>query len=147
MSIAIPKPLRAAVRGRAGGRCEYCQSAEIYCGYEFEIDHITPVSAGGLTTLENLALACSHCNAHKSARIQAPDPQTDILTDLYHPRQDHWDEHFAWSEDGTRVVGLTDVGRVTILALQMNNSTIVFARAFWVEYGVHPPMPESKFGS
>lgn len=147
MSTAVPKPLRAAVRERANGRCEYCQSAEIYCGYEFEVDHITPVATGGLTVLDNLALACSNCNAHKNARIQAPDPQTNALTNLFHPRRDRWDEHFAWGEDGTHISGLTDRGRATILALQMNNSTIVFARAFWVEYGVHPPKSESKFGN
>lgn len=70
MSAPVPKPLRAAVRARAVGRCEYCQSAEIYCGYEFEVDHITPVSAGGLTELDNLTRACSNCNAHKNARLK-----------------------------------------------------------------------------
>ena len=144
MSTPIPRPLRAIVRERAVGRCEYCQSAEIYCGYEFEVDHIFPTSAGGLTALDNLALACSNCNAHKNARTQAPDPPTDTLTDLFHPRHDRWGEHFAWSEDGTRVIGLTAVGRATVLALQMNNSTVVFARAFWVDYGVHPPAQISR---
>jgi 5-methylcytosine-specific restriction endonuclease McrA len=114
MSTLVPKPLRAAVRERALGRCEYCQSAEIYCGFEYEVDHITPVLAGGSTELNNLALACSNCNGHKNARTQALDPHTNTLTDLFRPRHDRWDLHFAWSEDGTRIIGLTDVGRIRL---------------------------------
>ena len=134
-----PKSLRGAVRLRAGERCEYCQSAEIYCGYEFEIDHIIPESAGGLTTLDNLALACSNCNAHKSARTQATDPQSGEIVRLFHPRQDIWRDHFQWAEDKTHIIGRTDIGRATAAALQMNNSAVMLSRTFWVTYGMHPP--------
>ena len=58
---------------------------------------------------------------------------------LFNPRQQCWAEHFAWSEDGTRVEGLTLVGRVTGLALQMNHAMIVVARRRWVSSGWHPP--------
>ena len=43
---------------RANGRCEYCQSLLAYAVQPFVFDHITAVSQGGTTTLENLALAC-----------------------------------------------------------------------------------------
>ena len=138
----IPKSLRAAVRSRAAERCEYCQSAEVYCGYEFEVDHIAPLSGGGLTTFENLALACSNCNAHKGSRTQAIDPQTGEAVRLFNARQDNWRDHFEWSEVGMQIIGRTDVGRATVEALQMNNSAVVVSRAFWVSYGIHPPKGE-----
>jgi hypothetical protein len=114
----------------------------VYCGYEFEIDHITPLAAGGLTTLENLALACSNCNAHKGSRTQAIDPRTGEVTRLFNVRQDAWRDHFEWSEGGTQIIGRTDVGRITVEALQMNNSAVVVSRAVWVSYGIHPPKGE-----
>lgn len=142
MPARIPVPLRAAVRQRAAGRCEYCQSAEVYCGYLFEVDHVQPLFAGGLTEVDNLALACSHCNGHKAARTQAVDPETQQLVPLYNPRRDSWAEHFAWSSDGAHVVGRTEIGRATIAALQMNHSAVIVARMFWVTYGLHPPRAE-----
>lgn len=83
MPSRISPPLRAAVRKRAVGRREYCQSAEVYCGYVFEVDHLVPLYAGGLTRLDNLALACSNCNAHKAARVQAVDPESNQLVSLF----------------------------------------------------------------
>ncbi len=105
----------------------------------FEVDHVVPLSAGGLTQTDNLALACSHCNGHKAARLQAIDPDTNQLAALFNPRRDAWADHFVWSEDGSLVIGRTATGRATILALQMNSSAIVVARVFWVSYGLHPP--------
>lgn len=46
------------------GRCAYCTTD----AGPFEIDHKTPISRGGLSTLENLALACRACNQRKRAR-------------------------------------------------------------------------------
>lgn len=139
MPSRIPRSLRAAVRKRAAGRCEYCQSAETYCGYVFEVDHVLPIVASGVTQLENLALACSNCNGHKAARTQALDPETGQLVPLFNPRRDAWADHFSWSDDGTRVIARTAAGRASIAALQMKNGAIVLARVFWVTYGLHPP--------
>ena len=50
--------LRRLVTERAGQRCEYCGLAQEGQEATFHIDHIAPVSAGGLTDSENLALAC-----------------------------------------------------------------------------------------
>ena len=36
-------------------------------------------------------------------------------------------------------MGLTAVGRATIVALNMNNAVIVYARRRWVSVGWHPP--------
>ena len=139
MPSRIPQSLREAVRKRAAGRCEYCQSAEVFCGYIFEVDHVMPLFAGGLTQAGNLALACSNCNGHKAIRLQAVDPETNQLVPLFNPRRVVWADHFSWTEDGTQVVGRTATGRASVAALQMNNNVIVVARVFWVSYGLHPP--------
>ncbi len=47
------------------------------------------------------------------------DPQTQAVTLLFHPRQQHWDEHFRW--DGLHIVGELDIGRTTIRALCINS--------------------------
>lgn len=58
---------------------------------------------------------------------------------LFHPQQDKWSEHFAWSDDSTELVGRTDVGKVTIRALRMNRPQLVRVRRMWVAMGEHPP--------
>ncbi len=55
-----------------------------------------------------------------------------------------WADHFRWSGDGTQVIGRIDTGRASVDALRMNNPAIVFARAFWVKYGLHPPKLQSE---
>ena len=59
---AISIRLRRRVVFRAGDRCEYCQLAQEGQEATFHIDHIMPVTAGGPTVLENLALACVSCS-------------------------------------------------------------------------------------
>ena len=49
-----------------------------------EIDHVIPVSAGGLE-LDNLRLACGWCNAHKSNNTSIYDVPGDCRI-LYHPK-------------------------------------------------------------
>lgn len=103
------------------------------------IDHILPESAGGTTTPENLCLACFSCNVHKGAQRTGIDPQTERSVPLFHPLQQNWLDHFAWSEDSVYIVGLTACGRATVATLKMNNLTVVRARRRWVAAGWHPP--------
>ena len=90
----------------------------------------------GRTRLSNLALACSHCNAHKGPNIASLDPVTDVLVPLYNPRTDRWDEHFRF--DGPRLVGLTPVGRATVEVLAINEMALLAARAQLMAEGVYP---------
>ena len=48
-------------------------------------------------------------------------------------------EHFAWSDAGDRIVGLTPTGRATVVALQLNRPILVHARRAWTSVGWHPP--------
>jgi hypothetical protein len=61
------------------------------------------------------------------------------LAPLFHPRRDVWAEHFAWANGGTHVIGLTPIGRATVLALRMNNEYVVEARRLWIARQWHPP--------
>jgi 5-methylcytosine-specific restriction endonuclease McrA len=103
------------------------------------VDHIHPQAQGGETAFENLCFACRRCNEFKGSTISAQDPLTGETVPLSHPRQQQWADHFRWDESGTQIVGLTDVGRATIVALNMSNSVIVYARQRWVSVGWHPP--------
>ncbi|RMF29335.1 MAG: HNH endonuclease [Chloroflexi bacterium] len=135
----IPLELRRQVRADAGRRCGYCRSSEVLTGMPLEIEHIIPEAAGGLTVRENLWLACHRCNGFKGSRTHAVDPVTGEQVALFNPRTQSWYEHFAWSLDGTLVIGLTPCGRATVEALRLNNEYVVEARRFWVEAGWHPP--------
>jgi hypothetical protein len=55
---------RHEVFARDGSSC-------VYCGCEkgpFHLDHVTPYSRGGLTTVENLVVACAVCNISKGSK-------------------------------------------------------------------------------
>ena len=136
---AIPQALRQLVRTRANNRCEYCQTSEWLSGLPCEIDHIAPRAEEGPTADDNLCLACSSCNGHKQATTHGLDPESSQKAALFHPRQQRWDEHFAWSADGTTIIGLTPTGRATIAVLKLNHPLIVAARSIWVNAGLHPP--------
>jgi hypothetical protein len=113
--------VRRRVRDRAQDRCEYClraQSTSLLI--PFHVEHIIPRKHGGLDSEENLALACAECNLRKSSDLAGFDPETQVMTRLFNPRADRWDEHFA--SDGPRIVGLTAVGRTTVRVLDLNSS-------------------------
>jgi hypothetical protein len=137
--IKIPPALRQLVRDRAQGRCEYCQTSEWLSGLPCEIDHIVPQAKNGPTEAGNLCLACAACNGYKRTDTHAVDPESGQETPLFNPRQQNWREHFAWSEDGTLIVGLTACGRATVIALKLNHPFVVAARSIWVSVGLHPP--------
>jgi hypothetical protein len=96
-----------------------------------------PQSAGGRTTLSNLALACVHCSLRKGARQMAKDPRTGQTAALFHPRKDKWNYHFRWS--GCMLQGITPSGRATIAAFALNSSEHRIIRSFEAQLGRHPP--------
>jgi hypothetical protein len=136
----IPRELRRKVSTQARRRCGYCLTQEIVVGSPMEIDHLIPQSRGGRTEEKNLWLACSLCNDARGSRIVAIDPASGEIAPLYNPRQQDWRQHFRWSDDATRIIGLTATGRATVLALRLNRASLVHARAGWVAVGWHPPL-------
>ncbi len=139
MSVYIRLELQRQIRDHFGDCCAYCRTAEFLTAMTFEFEHIRPLSAGGETVFENLCFACPYCNRHKGALQTAIDPESGEVVTLFHPQQQVWTEHFAWSKSGNEMRGLTAVGRATILALRMNRPALVRARVMWVKLGEHPP--------
>ena len=136
----VSAELRRFVADRAKQCCEYCCAQFRYSADSFTLDHITPRSLGGLTAAENLALSCHGCNQHKATRTTAFDPVTDSTVALFHPRQQHWEEHFTWNDDFTLLLGVTPTGRATIVALQLNRLGLVNLRRALYAIGEHPPV-------
>lgn len=66
-SRSIPPGLRFNVLERDEGICRLCGRGR-RDGLCLHIDHITPFSLGGLTTLDNLQTLCAECNIGKSNR-------------------------------------------------------------------------------
>jgi len=137
--VEIPESIRVSVRRAAGDRCGYCQSPQPLVMGKLEIEHIIPRSRGGSNDESNLWLSCSLCNRYKGTQVEAADPETNEVVRLFNPRTDNWQEHFAWSADGVKTVGLTPMGRATVVALDSNNEVAVEVRRNWVLAGWHPP--------
>jgi len=142
--VYIPSALRRLVIERAGQRCEYCQMPEEQCADIFELEHVVPRAKGGATTADNLAFACPSCNRYKGARSHAREPQTGRSVPLFHPRRQKWRRHFAWSDNGTQIIGRTATGRATVEALRMNRTAMGNLRRAWYAVGVHPAQTEKE---
>ena len=127
----IPVDLRIQVEQADRGRC-------CYSGIALSFDHILPSSKGGATSFENLCLACRSCNEFKSDRVEEGDPLTGRIVPLFHPRQQNWDDHFVWSEDGTRVEGRIGIKRATVLACNsIMQQFVPLVAAGWQVAGIH----------
>jgi hypothetical protein len=105
------------------------------CG-SFQIDHIIAEQHGGATVLENLALACTHCNKYKRPNVAGIDPQAGEVTRLFHPRRDRWKDHFRW--DGVELLGTTAIGRATVHVLNINAPLYIAIRNQLAEKGHFP---------
>jgi hypothetical protein len=134
----VPADLRRLVLDRSGGNCEYCRYPMRFSLDSMEIDHILPVSRGGLTTAGNLAFACHGCNQYKQDRCEGFDAVSGAEAPIYNPRIMAWEEHFAWSLDTTLVVGKTPTGRITVNLLKLNRSGAVNLRRVLKASGEHP---------
>jgi len=139
MSAYLTAELRQQLLAVDEQRCAYCQTTQTNSGYPMIVDHIIPTSKGGKTEFANLCFACYRCNEFKGSATVLEDPLSNEMTSLFHPRRQTWSEHFTWDVTGVRIVGLTAVGRVTVIVLNMNNEVIMDARRQWVSVGWHPP--------
>lgn len=139
MSEAVPAALRARVRERAKGRCEYCLVHEEDAWVPHEPDHIIAAKHRGRTDAANLAWTCLACNRHKGTDLASIDDETGRVVRLFHPRHDRWERHFRL--EGPMLVGRTAVGRVTVLLLQLNRRDRVRLRRTLIAAGCYPPPP------
>ncbi|MEM8527383.1 MAG: HNH endonuclease signature motif containing protein [Bacteroidota bacterium] len=135
----ISSEIKKIIKERAKGCCEYCLAISAFAFHPFAIDHIIPVVKGGNNNSDNLAYICQHCNNSKYDKIEAVDPISKKMVDLFNPRTEDWTEHFTWSEDYQYILGLTAIGRATVSCLKVNRQEAINLRAALYAYGVHPP--------
>lgn len=135
--MSVSAKVRKVIWHRAQSRCEYCQMHQDHDPATFEIDHVIPEKMNGITTEDNLVLACFKCNNHKGPNIAGIDPETREKTFLFDPVHQQWTQHFQW--DGPRLIGLTPTGRATVLLLKINAGHRVAHRRQLIAEGVFPP--------
>ena len=111
----------------------------MYAPGPFEIEHIIPLSKKGTSKENNLAYACSGCNGFKNNKITTLDPVTQIDIRLFHPRQEDWNKHFIWSNDGLLIIPITSKARGTTKFFRLNRPEIVNIRRLLIMVGEHPP--------
>lgn len=113
----IPHHQKIILLVRANYRCEYCRKSIKEQSYELE--HIIPVSRGGLTNESNLAIACRRCNGNKKENIEWIDPFSGALFPIFNPRCMAWDDNFFrnYSPLGEELIGKTSIGRATAALL------------------------------
>lgn len=108
------------------------------------MEHTFPASRGGKASFRNLAFSCGGCNGRKYIKTHFLDLQTDRIVPLFNPRKQAWKDHFRWSIDGLRMEALTDVGRATISALELNRAELIKQRRVLIPFGEHPPSEDCE---
>lgn len=118
----MERALVELVRGRAGGRCEYCR----FPRPPFHIEHIIAQKHGGPTTEANLALACVRCNYHKGPNLSGIDPEMGRSFGCF----THGRIRGRVISGGTApdLSGLLQLGRATIAVLEINQVLRMEAR-------------------
>lgn len=121
--MAVNKRIRFEVFKRDGYRCRYCGATSAEA--RLTIDHLVPISLGGLNRAENLVVACWDCNSGKhdvplDSEPMIPAVRDDAerwaraievcaqiaLTDMEERRQRirEFDERWmSWSRPGSRL--------------------------------------------
>ncbi|EON32432.1 HNH endonuclease [Gordonia terrae C-6] len=67
--------LREFIKSRDNYACRYCSiSVAVEPHLLLEVDHIVPVSRGGLSTPENLQTLCWKCNRSRSKELVRAEP-------------------------------------------------------------------------
>lgn len=76
IDVGLLSKIRTGIFKRDNYTCQYCSKV----GGELELDHIVPVSRGGLATEDNLTTACLKCNRQKHNKT----PEEFIVWRLNH---------------------------------------------------------------
>src|SRR5579864_1414029 len=136
MTTHISDALRRQVTQRAANQCEYCIILDTRSAKHHEVDHIYAEKHNAPTTLPNLCLSCYYCNHYKGSDLCSIDPLTGAIVNLFHPRNDRWEDHFSLTN--AFISGKTAVGRVTVELLQVNAPDRVAERQVLIRLGEYP---------
>jgi hypothetical protein len=135
---SVSAALRRQVFARARNCCEYCRQSAADSPFPYHIEHIIAQKHKGQTDADNLCLSCPDCNAYKGSDIGSLDPVTNILTPLFNPRTQHWDDHFLIHRDTGHLEAITPEGRVTIELLRLNSPEQIEVRILLLQLDQYP---------
>ena len=74
---------RRNIFARDENRCQYC--GRKYPTNELSLDHVVPLSRGGLTCWANIVCACTRCNARKGGRLPR-EASMKLIQTPYEPK-------------------------------------------------------------
>lgn len=80
---------RKSIHNRDNYTCQYCGSTK-----NLSVDHILPVSRGGLSTWENTVTACQPCNSKKGNKT----PQEANMQLRSIPKKPNMNDELDWNE-------------------------------------------------
>lgn len=132
--VYISDRIREHVRENANDQCEYCLIPRRILASDFHIDHVIAEQHGGPTVVSNLALACARCNFIKGSNISTYLIEDELIVNLYHPRKDHWSEHFTLENSGL-IIPKSKIGAGTIRLLRINKEARAQTRAVLMSSG------------
>ncbi|MBM3993107.1 MAG: HNH endonuclease [Planctomycetes bacterium] len=101
----------------------------------FHVEHIIAEQHGGGDDLSNLCLACPECNLSKGPNLSGF--LAGKIMPLFNPRRQSWKRHFEW--DGPVLMGRTQIGKVTVMVLNINAHKRVRVRQSLIDEGRFPP--------
>jgi HNH endonuclease len=136
LSNEISDSLRRVIAKRAGYCCEYCLLHEENSYSPHQIDHIISRKHGGRSDADNLAYSCLRCNTWKGSDIGSIDTQSGAFVSLFHPRRQHWEDHFVFR--GAVIEPITPEGRVTARLLRLNIDKRIVERQLLMTVGRYP---------
>ncbi len=137
MRQKISETLRFQVSLRARNSCEYCLVPEAFLATVFHVDHIRSLKHRGKTILENLALACPHCNQNKGTDVATfIDDENEHLVRLFNPRKDIWSNNFEINLG--QIIPRTLIGEATIKILDFNQIERIIFRQELIVAGFYP---------
>jgi len=103
----------------------------------YNVEHTTPVNT---VTCRKGRPFFHRCNLKKGPNIASTDPEAGRayrIVPLFHPRHQHWQEHFHLREDG-RIEGVTPEGHATVRLLDFNAEERVQLRRLLMRQGWRP---------
>lgn len=136
MRRGVSEKVRRLVAERAEFRCEYCRIHSDDMFLSFEIDHVIPIKHGGNNAIDNLALACPHCNQHKGSDFATLLDNFEDIVILFNPRIHQWATHFEVM-DG-EILPKTRIGQARVKIFRFNQPDLLILRQLLIQAGCYP---------
>jgi HNH endonuclease len=132
----LSQEIRRSVSQRADQLCEYCLIHSNDTALGCAIDHVISLKHGGSNDIDNLAYACVFCNRYKGSDIGSIVWATQEFVRFYHPRRDHWAEHFQLQN--AEITPISPIGEVTARILGFNDPERLLERQLLIIQGKYP---------